>query len=268
MQVPDTVHPPTKATPARRGLRWLLSGFLAVSVALLVGLGLWQVERLAWKQDLIARVDARVHADPVALPPATTWAGIDASADEYLRVQVEGRLRHDLEIPVYASTAVGPGYWIMTPLEISTGTIWINRGYVDNAHRERGTRPDDTGTPVRRIVGLLRLPEPSSLFLRDNVAAQSRWYRRDLQAMSAARGLPTDSVAPWFIDAQPDADDGPQARPLPGLTVVTFRNNHLSYALTWFALAALALLALGLVVRSEFRQRGRASDDRAAPVTD
>lgn len=261
--------PRAAARPRRGWGHWLFAALMAVAVVLLVALGIWQLERLAWKQALIARVDARVHAEPVAAPPVSE--GPDADADgaarlEYLRVRVRGRLRHDLEIPVYASTERGPGYWIMTPLQTATGTIWINRGFVDNAHRDRSTRPADTGTPERSLVGLLRLPERNGLFLRANVAAQDRWYRRDPQEMAAARDL-AGPVAPWFIDAQPEAAPdtadaagaapAADAMPIAGMTVIRFRTHHLSYALTWFGLAALAVLALGLVMRSDLRPRGR-----------
>ena len=113
-------HP---ARPRRPLIRWALLGFLLVAAVGFVALGVWQVERLGWKRDLIARVDARVHAEPVALPPASGWTDIDPADDEYRRVQLRGRFLHSQEVAVYASTELGPGYWIMTPLVTGDGTI-------------------------------------------------------------------------------------------------------------------------------------------------
>lgn len=243
-------HP---ARPQRPLIRWALLGFLLVAAVGFVALGVWQVERLGWKRDLIARVDARVHAAPVALPTASGWTDIDPAGDEYRRVQVRGRFLHSQEVAVYASTELGPGYWIMTPLATGDGTVWINRGYVDNAHRRADTRARVSDDDVVTVTGLLRRPDRPHLVLRDNVPAEDRWYLRIPEEMSAARTV-QGPVAPFFIDAQDRIDTGNW--PVPGMTVIHFPDNHLSYALTWFGMALLALLAAGFVLRSEFR-RGR-----------
>lgn len=241
------------ARPRRPLFRWALLAFFLVSAAGFVALGVWQVDRLGWKRDLIARVDARVHADPVAPPAASAWNGFDAAEDEYRRVQLRGRFLHSQEVAVYASTELGPGYWIMTPLVTGDGTVWINRGYVDNAHRRADTRARVSEDDVISVTGLLRQPDRAHLFLRDNVPDEDRWYLRVPAEMSAARSVP-QPVAPFFVDAQDRIDTGNW--PVPGLTVIRFPDNHLSYALTWFGMAVLALLAAGFVLRSEFR-RGR-----------
>ncbi|WP_394004897.1 SURF1 family protein [Luteimonas sp. WGS1318] len=242
----------TPARPRRPLIRWALLVFLLVAAVGFVALGVWQVERLGWKRDLIARVDARVRADPVALPAASGWSGVDAAGDEYRRVQLRGRFLHSQEVPVYASTELGPGYWIMTPLATGDGTVWINRGYVDNTHRRAETRARVSEDDVVSVIGLLRQPDRAHLVLRDNVPDEDRWYLRIPAEMSAARGVP-GPVAPFFVDAQDRIDTGNW--PVPGLTIIRFPNNHLSYALTWFGMALLALLAAGFVLRSEFRRR-------------
>ena len=242
-------HP---ARPRRPLIRWALLGFLLVAAVGFVALGVWQVERLGWKRDLIARVDARVHAEPVALPPASGWTDIDPAVDEFRRVQLRGRFLHSQEVAVYASTELGPGYWIMTPLVTGDGTVWINRGYVDNAHRPAETRARVSEDDVVSVTGLLRQPDRAHLFLRDNVPYEDRWYLRVPAEMSAARTV-QGPVAPFFIDAQDRIDTGNW--PVPGMTVIHFPDNHLSYALTWFGMALLALLAAGFVLRSEFRRR-------------
>lgn len=240
------------ALPAPRPWRfWLMVLVLALFTASFSALGVWQVQRLAWKLDLIERVDSRIHATPT-LPPAD-WSAISASRDEYRHVRLHGRYLHGQDSRVKALTVFGPGFWILSPFQLDDGRIvLVNRGYV----------PDKaTALPppaVSQVDGLLRLSEPGGAFLRRNDARHEHWYSRDVAALAQARGLPR--VAPFFVDADADpanpvahtaTEDGPGLAATPhtrwpyaGLTVVKFRNHHLSYALTWFALALMNALAL------------------------
>ncbi|MBP7001074.1 SURF1 family protein [Amaricoccus sp.] len=214
------------------------------AIALFLGLGVWQVERRAWKLDLIARVEARLAADPVPAPGPDAWRGLTRAADEYRRVEATGRFLHDRETAVLAVTEAGRGYWIVTPLATRDATILVNRGFVPADRRDPATRPAGQAEGEVRVAGLLRLGEPGGGFLRANDPARDRWFSRDVAAIAAARGVL--DPAPYFIDA--DATPNPGGLPLGGLTVVRFRNAHLGYALTWFALAA-GLAALALYAR-------------------
>nr|WP_307691400.1 SURF1 family protein [Variovorax ginsengisoli] len=210
----------------------MFTGFLA--------LGTWQVERRAWKLDLIARVDARVHAAPVPAPAAAQWSQLNRADDEYRRVQVTGTLLNDKETLVQAVTELGAGFWVLTPLRQADGTtVMINRGFVAPEVRAPGARGEAAPAGPVTVTGLLRLSEPGGGFLRKNAPAEERWYSRDVQAMATVRGV--GPVAPFFIDAQSDpgraAPAGTQTWPAPGLTVITFANSHLVYAITWYALA-------------------------------
>lgn len=202
----------------------------------LMALGLWQVQRLAWKTDLIARVDARVAAAPVPAPGPAEWAGLTAEGAEYRRVTVTGRYVTDRDVLVQAVSDRGAGFWVMTPLVTDAGwTLLVNRGFV--ALDRRDDRPLPQG--VQTVTGLLRLSQPGGAFLRDNDPAANRWYSRDTAAIAASLGL--DDAAPYFIDADPVGD----GQPIGGLTVIAFRNNHLAYALTWFVMAGgLAFLTI------------------------
>ncbi|MFT3972994.1 MAG: SURF1 family protein [Amaricoccus sp.] len=223
------------APPRRR--RTVALAALVVAIAILLGLGVWQVERRAWKLDLIARTDARLAAAPVAAPGPADWAGI-GKADEYTRVTATGHFLSDRETPVLAVTVHGSGAWILTPLVTPEFTVLVNRGFVPPDRRDPATRTPPAGEVT--VTGLLRVSEPGGGFLRSNDPGAGRWYSRDVAAIAAAQGL--GEVAPYFIDA--DATPNPGGWPIGGLTVVTFRNAHLSYALTWFGLAAgLAVLA-------------------------
>jgi surfeit locus 1 family protein len=240
------------AAPAPRSLPALaiIALFALFAVAGLAGLGAWQIQRLGWKLALIERVETRVRAAPVPAPGPARWPAI--AQDEYLRVTLTGRFLHDRETLVQAVTKLGGGFWVLTPLESEAGfAVLVNRGFVPTERRERSSR--EAGLPVGMVTvsGLLRLSEPGGGFLRTNTPREDRWHSRDVTAIARARGLP--EAAPYFVDA--DATPNPGGFPVGGLTVLRFANNHLAYALTWFALALMLAGATLLVLRSECRLR-------------
>lgn len=217
-----------------------------------LALGVWQVERRAWKLALIDSVDQRVHAPPADAPGPADWPGFDAAAQAYRHVRLAGRFDHTQETLVQASTARGTGFWVLTPLRLDGGgTVLVNRGFVPPEQREPASRAAEPQGAVH-VTGLLRTSEPGGMFPRRNDPAIGRWFSRDVPAIAAARGL--GAVAPYFVDAD-DAANG-EGRPVGGLTVIAFPNSHLVYALTWFGLAAMVLLGAGYVVREE-RRLGR-----------
>ena len=198
-----------------------------ITIAALTGLGAWQLQRLAWKNRLIATVDDRIHS-----PPAPAPAPSDP-VEVYRPVSISGRFLQDKRTFVQAVTRLGAGFWVMTPLRSDRGfTVLVNRGFVPPDKRDL---PDGDAAQTVRVTGLLRLTEPGGGFLRHNDPADDRWYSRDVAAIAQARGL--NDVAPYLIDA--DATPNPGGLPVGGLTVVQFPNSHLQYALTWFALAAM-----------------------------
>ncbi|WP_267555574.1 SURF1 family protein [Rhizobium rhizogenes] len=228
---------------------WLV--LLLLLTALLIGLGTWQVQRLHWKLDLIAKVDSRVHAPAVAAPGPAQWADINAENSEYKHVQAKGTFLNDKETQVYASTELGPGYWVLTPLKQADGTIVIiNRGFVPTEKRQPTTRPEGQIGGETTVTGLLRINEPKGTLMRSNVPAEERWYSRDVTAIADVRNLQT--VAPYFIDA--DDTKNPGGLPVGGLTQIVFHNSHLVYAITWYGLAA---MTLGLAVFLVYFERRR-----------
>ena len=255
--------------------------------AVFVALGTWQLKRLSWKLDLIARVEQRVHAPAVVVPAASQWSELTAVNDEYRRVRATGTFLHEFETLVQATTELGAGFWVLTPLQLADGSVvLINRGFVPPERRDRAAH--GAGEPVTpaTVTGLLRMTEPGGAFLRRNDPAANRWYSRDVQVIAAARGL--KHVAPYFIDAEaPDvenlaahvastradsaraATDADNARadpsgapaiatgqaPVGGLTVVSFHNNHLIYSITWYTLALMVAGGMWIIVREEHRLR-------------
>jgi surfeit locus 1 family protein len=275
MSAPRTIGAPRLRSA---GLRYTLVACAVLVIAVLLALGTWQVQRLQWKLALIERVDARVHAEPVPAPGPQDWARVSAETDEYRHVFLTGRLLPEYSTKAQATTERGPGYWLLTPLCQADGSmVIINRGFLplDAAARLEAslnaTVPAGTdacaaaalaGRAPVRLNGLLRISEVGKgpLGLRSNDPAQNRWYARDVHAIAAARGLQTARVAPYFVDAdtgQYVADLEQAARPFGGMTVISFPNNHLVYALTWYALAAMMAAALAWVIRDERRRAGK-----------
>lgn len=220
--------------------------FLLFAALVFTALGLWQVQRLFWKLDLIARVDARVHAEAVAPPTSAEWPALQPAEAEYRHVTVAGTFDNSRETLVQAVTERGPGFWVVTPLTSQDGSmILINRGFVPPDRRDPASRADGQFQDSVTVTGLLRLTEPDGAFLRSNNAAAGSWYSRDVQAIGQDKGLA--NLVPYFIDADATANSG--GYPVGGLTVIQFRNSHLVYAMTWFALAIMSFAAMVLIPR-------------------
>ncbi|NPD16031.1 SURF1 family protein [Xinfangfangia sp. D13-10-4-6] len=216
----------------------------------LIGLGVWQIQRLAWKTDLIARIDARLAAAPV--PPPSEAAFSDMETPEYLRVALVGRYIADgpdavpLQTLVQALTVQGRGYWVMAPFLSNDGQfILINRGFLPETMKD-AVPPVPEGQ--QNLSGLLRLSQPGGAFLRSNDPGAGRWFSRDVKAIGAVLGTP---LAPWFLDLGQPGEVVPEGvYPVPGLTVVRLRNSHLGYAITWFSLAVVWVIGVGAVLRA------------------
>lgn len=253
--------------PAMR-LAWLAGA--ALMLAGFLALGCWQLWRLQWKLDLIERVSQRVHAAPVPAPGPSLWPHLSVTGDEYLRITAAGNWLPDYSTRVQASTEQGSGFWLLTPLCRPDGTVLlINRGFVPARPNDYtpaaparalpdSCLPHAAGGPAEATVtGLLRLSEPRGSVLRYNDAASSRWYSRDVEAIAGAHRL--RRVAPYFVDAEAEPGAGAASpdgeHPVGGLTVISFRNNHLVYALTWFALALMAAGACLLLTRDKWKRR-------------
>ena len=234
-------RPPGEA-PSSPLARLAPTGALLFLMAVFIALGTWQVQRLFWKLELIDRVETRIHAAPVPAPARREWSAVSRERDEYRRVTATGTFEYDKAVLVQAVTERGAGFWVLTPLHLAdTSTVLVNRGFVPSG--DRGAAIGVSGTVT--ITGLMRISEPGGAFLRSNDPANDRWFSRDVAAIAASKGL--KDVAPYFIDA--DATPNPRGLPVGGLTVVAFRNSHLVYALTWYALAVMSLAGVHVVRR-------------------
>jgi len=212
--------------------------FTAPAVLLLLALGSWQIQRLYWKQDLIAQRQAAVSAAPGAVPQSLE----DAQDMEFHHVTDEGVFLHAKEIFLGATSEAGrQGYQVLTPLLEPGGRIvFVNRGFIPAELKDPARRAAGQIAGKVRVQGLLRLPPDGkpAWFLPDNRADLNYWFWVDLPAMSAADKL--DRVASFYIDA--DASPNPGGWPKGGVTRLVLPNDHLQYAITWFSLAVALLV--------------------------
>lgn len=232
----------------------LLTVLSAAALAVLIGLGVWQLQRLQWKEGLIAEIGARVHAEPISLDDAVARAraGEDVS---YLRVRVDGKFDNGKERYLFALSDGAPGWHVITPLTTQDEeVVLIDRGFVPAAFRDPSSRTQGELNDAVTITGLARPPETQGLFIPDNEIEQDRWFWRDLSAMARSMfggGAGTKDVAPFFLEAE--RSDIPGGWPLGGQTRLDLPNNHLQYAITWFALALCLVVIYVIYLRSRWR---------------
>jgi surfeit locus 1 family protein len=236
-----------------------LLGFTALALAalaVLIGLGVWQLERLQWKEGLIAEIEARSTGAPITIAEALAIARQGRDPD-YYRVRVEGRFHHDKERYLFAqSLADGtPGWHVITPLETTGGDmVLVDRGFVPDVLKEASSRASGQVEGVVTVTGIVRSPEIQGSFVPDNEPEANRWFWRDLGAMARSM-FPEGTVemAPFFLDAE--KSDVPGGWPEGGQTRLELPNNHLQYAITWFLLALCLLVIYAVYVRGLYRRR-------------
>jgi surfeit locus 1 family protein len=237
------------------------SGLLKLTVAtllglaLLIGLGMWQLQRLEWKEGIIARIEARTERKPMSLQQAIALTR-EGGNTAYYPVQAEGRFHHSRERYLYAMSLDGePGWHVITPLETVDGTfVLVDRGFVPEALRDPSSRRLGQIEEVVTVTGLVRTPEEQSAFIPDNDDEANQWFSRDLPAMARSM-FPggTVQVAPFFLEAGPS--EVPGGWPEGGQTRLKLDNNHLQYAITWFGLALCLVVIYGVYVWGAYRGR-------------
>jgi len=228
--------------------------FTLAMVAAFIGLGVWQLQRRVEKHALIAALTERLAATPVALPPAAAWSSLNAETDEFRRVHFRATFGAGPDVMVYSSGSAvrddvsGPGTWAFIPARLPSGEIVaVNAGFVQNTMQDRSQQDRAVahlGTgEATDLVGYIRFPE-SAGFLTPAANVEKRlWFARDHLAMAHALGWggAGKTVAPFYIDLEQPVPPG--GIPKPGPLQVHLKDDHLQYAITWFALAGAVVIA-------------------------
>lgn len=236
--------------------------FVVLMVALAIvcaWLGTWQLERLSEKEALIAAVDSRLNATPIAVPPAASWPSLDTDALNFQPVSLQGAFRYNQTVTVFTSLvggrgkASGPGYWVVTPFVLADGgTVFVNRGFIPQEMQEAAVTDGEADETPVTITGLLRPGEKAGFMTPEpNMSDRIDWVR-DPQRLAAMVDPALAPIAPFYVDLPAGA---PGELPQGGETVVEFPNNHLGYAYTWFGFAIVAIVMLGFWL---WRQRQQA----------
>lgn len=203
--------------------------------AILIGLGTWQVQRLAWKEGIIATIDERIAADPVALP-----TDLDVDRDAYLPVQVTGVLGPDYLRVLVSQKQVGAGYRIIRPMMRDAGRIMIDMGFIPVSAAD--DLSVEEGPPVT-ITGNLQWPQETDGFTPEPDLAENIWFARDVPAMAAALG-----TEPVLVVRRDAPQSGGPVTPMP-VDTSAIPNDHLQYAITWFSLSAIWLAMTAIFLR-------------------
>jgi len=248
----DATRPPALRL---RWTSWLFIGLMLALMALFTVLGIWQVERLAEKERLIGDVALRMTQPPEPLPPVSEWTAFDPEVWNYRPVSVAGTFRPADTVLVFTSLAnqngklSGPGYWVMTPLElVAGGTVFINRGFVPQDAADAFSAGGVVEPGLVSLTGIARASEEVNTFTpATNVAKRVEWVR-NTERLAALAGPVPQPVAPIYIDLPASADG---ALPQGGETVVSFPNSHLGYAITWFGFATLVPFLLWFWIRRQ-----------------
>jgi surfeit locus 1 family protein len=245
--------------PARRGLGfgfWSFLVFMLALTALFVGLGIWQVNRLAWKEGLIAEVSARLNQPPYDLPPVAEWPSTDFDTFGFHPVTASGQYIPDKTVLVFTSLSDpkgklgGPGDWVITPLAVDGGgTVFVNRGFVPQAQVQAFVGPETVPKGHVTVTGVAVAPEQAGPFTPGPDTAKRIEWVRDPARLAALADV-SGPVLGLTIDL-PSAGAG--ALPQGGETVVDFPNNHLGYAFTWFGFAILTPCLLAFWVWRQLR---------------
>lgn len=228
---------------------------MLVCLAILIGLGVWQLQRKVWKENLIAAMTSRLDAPAQPLP--SQWVALTQDADEFRRVSFTATFAAGEEALVYTpgsalrSDIKGPGYFVFAPARLADGRIVVvDRGFVPLGRKDNATRAQGEPRGPVNVVGYLRWPESRGLFTPADDVKGSVWYLRDQAAMAIARHW--GDVAPFYVDQEEPMPPG--GLPAPGRIVVKLPDNHLQYAITWFGLGAALVGVYGFWVFGRFRR--------------
>jgi cytochrome oxidase assembly protein ShyY1 len=247
-------------TASRRGGVAGFGAFTLTMVALFIGLGVWQLHRRVEKHALIAALTERLAAAPGALPSRAQWSGLNPEQDEFRRVSFAATYAPLPDAMVYSSGSAvredvsGPGTWAFLPARLPDGaTIVVNAGFVQNTMQDRAQQDRAlarlvTGEKVT-LTGYIRFPETAGALTPPENVTKRLWFTRDHLAM--ARALGWGEATPFYIDLETPAPAS--GIPKPGALEVHLKDDHMQYAITWFALAAAVAIAFGVWWRVQRR---------------
>lgn len=244
--------------------------FCLLMAMVMTAMGIWQLQRLQWKQNLIAASQKAITAKPITINDIT--AGIEHGYDvDWLRVRLTGTYRHDLERYIYKPGKAGLGYQVLTPfIEDSGFIVFVDRGWITAKAKQLRPAPGARGPQgMVTVTGISRLHNPGlKLFLADADVKNNIWYWYDRETLAASLpaglGEKADGslpiISPVFMQLEPGGEPKTQNAPRVPPIKVDLPNHHQQYAITWFALALVMLVMLFVFYRSQKAKTQRRND--------
>jgi surfeit locus 1 family protein len=212
-----------------------------------LALGTWQVQRLQWKNEVIAERQARRDAPPLAKLPER----FDPAQHEFRKVRVTGRFLHEREMYLAARSHRGnAGYHVITPLAVFAGHVLVNRGWIPLDRKAPESRKVGNVEGEVTVEGYLRAETGPGWFTPDNEPGKNFWFFVDIAAMAKAHGI--GKVERFYVEAGPA--ESPGGFPIGGVTRFEIPNDHLQYAITWYAMALIGIVIYLLYHRRRARE--------------
>jgi surfeit locus 1 family protein len=235
-----------------RGLKlYGLLLFSIASVVILLALGFWQLERREWKRELLAELR---HALSDTAPLREFRDAEPDQGQDYIRVRLKGVFDHAQERYLFAVAGREPGWQVITPLKsVDRRLVLVNRGFIPERLKEPASRRDSLVPGEVEIIGLLRKPARAGPFTPANQPDRNTWYWADAPALLDSLAIPRGFLPSLrIVEALPQSSAADWPRPMPP-DPRAISNNHLQYAVTWFALAGILVIMTGILLRSGAR---------------
>ena len=246
----------TAESKPQKRFPYILTIFMLIALGVLITLGNWQKDRLAWKEALLSKMETQLVAEPISFE--ALLAKFNAGEDiAYVPVQLSGEFMHDKEQHYFATYKGASGYFVYTPLQLEDRSeiVFANRGFIPFDLKEQSTRLVGQTQGIQSFKGVARVApreKPSSV-VPNNDLAKNIYYWKDISNMSAQAGFKmTGNVAQFFIDLDDAPNEG--GFPIGGVTRIDLPNNHLQYMVTWYRIA-LTLLGVYVAYIIQWRRK-------------
>ncbi len=234
-------------TQTRKPLYFLL--FAAFMATTMFYLGAWQIQRLHWKEALIASLDTAAKAEPLTTLPAKETLSLH---DNFSRYRLNGTFLNNKEIHLAVRYFKGKlGYHLLTPFKTTDGTIiLLNRGWIPTEKKELNKRPKSLAEGIQTVTFMLRSDKDHTSFTPDNQPAKNMWFWRDIPTISKVAGVELYPLSGDVIGEQ-----NPETLPVPSSGIITLRNDHLGYALTWFGIG-ISIVVMSIIYARKAKRHG------------
>ena len=242
--------------------------FTIAGLTILIGLGSWQIQRMSWKEDVLATINKEYERDPYSNPISKERLMTLPDDPEELvfeRGTISGRFLNEKDVAIISRTYEGnPGYHIITPFQLKDGSvILVNRGWASISYDKRRNREEFYHDEYTILSGVLRLPEKANLFVPENSPSKDKWYQLNVDEIGQAKGI--KELSPYVFYVENDINQT-TVIPVPFAKRWQPNNNHAQYAMMWYLLGgALVIIHIFRFMRPRFMKEPHAEGEYEEP---